>query len=141
MARPHEAAAPGAPAGGIAVVIPCYRVERQILGVLAGIGPEVDRIYVVDDGCPQQSGKLVEETVRDPRVRVIHHGENRGVGAAVVLPQSEATPERLRAEILAILRDDNRRARMAASARTIARPDAAARLADALVSLAGLEAR
>jgi glycosyltransferase involved in cell wall biosynthesis len=84
VARPHEAAASGTPAGGIAVVIPCYRVERQILGVLAGIGPEVDRIYVVDDGCPQQTGKLVEETVRDPRVRVIHHGENRGVGAAVV---------------------------------------------------------
>lgn len=59
------------------------------------------------------------------------------VGAAVVLPQTDATPERLRAEILAILRDDNRRARMAAAAHTVSRPDAAARLADALVSLAG----
>jgi glycosyltransferase involved in cell wall biosynthesis len=75
------------------VVIPCYRVERQILGVLSGIGPEVDRIYVVDDGCPQQTGKHVEEAVRDPRVRVIHHGENRGVGAAVVTGWRRALAE------------------------------------------------
>jgi glycosyltransferase involved in cell wall biosynthesis len=90
VARPQDA--PAAP-GAIAVVIPCYRVERQIQGVLAGIGPEVDRIYVVDDGCPQQTGKLVEETVRDPRVRVIHHGENRGVGAAVITGWRRALAE------------------------------------------------
>jgi UDP-N-acetylglucosamine--N-acetylmuramyl-(pentapeptide) pyrophosphoryl-undecaprenol N-acetylglucosamine transferase len=58
------------------------------------------------------------------------------VGAAVVLPQSDATPERLHADIAAILRDDDRRARMAAAARTVARPDAASRLADALIALA-----
>ena len=67
-----------------AVVIPCYRVRRHIEGVLAAIGPDVDRIFVVDDRCPEETGRFVEETVRDPRIRVIFHAENRGVGAAMV---------------------------------------------------------
>ncbi|HEX2282399.1 MAG TPA: undecaprenyldiphospho-muramoylpentapeptide beta-N-acetylglucosaminyltransferase [Thermomicrobiales bacterium] len=57
-------------------------------------------------------------------------------GAAVVIEQPNATPQRLRAEILALLDDPERRMRMADAARSIARPDAAARLADALLSLA-----
>jgi glycosyltransferase involved in cell wall biosynthesis len=68
----------------IAVVIPCYRVRKQILEVLASIGPEVEAIYVVDDGCPEDSGRRVESECRDPRVRVIRHAENRGVGAATI---------------------------------------------------------
>ena len=58
------------------------------------------------------------------------------VGAAVVIVQQDATPERLQAEILALLDDPERRSRMANAARTVARPDAAARLADELLSLA-----
>ena len=58
------------------------------------------------------------------------------VGAAVVLPQPEATPERLRREMLAILQDQDRLKRMAAAARTVAQPDAAARIADLLTTLA-----
>ena len=68
----------------IAVVIPCYRVRKQILEVLSAIGPECDAIYVVDDGCPEDSGRRVESECRDPRVRVIRHPENRGVGAATI---------------------------------------------------------
>jgi dolichol-phosphate mannosyltransferase len=66
-----------------AVVIPCYRVRRHIGGVLAGIGPEVDAIFVVDDGCPDGSGRFVKEAVSDARIRVIFHDRNRGVGAAM----------------------------------------------------------
>jgi glycosyltransferase involved in cell wall biosynthesis len=68
----------------IAVVIPCYRVTRHILGVIASIGAEVERIYVVDDKCPDGSGALVRAECRDDRVRVIEHGENLGVGGAVM---------------------------------------------------------
>jgi glycosyltransferase involved in cell wall biosynthesis len=67
-----------------AVVIPCYRVRRHIEGVLAAIGPDVDHIFVVDDSCPEGTGRFVEEAVRDTRIRVIFHAENRGVGAAMV---------------------------------------------------------
>jgi glycosyltransferase involved in cell wall biosynthesis len=68
----------------IAVVIPCYRVTRHILGVLAAIGPEVARIYVVDDCCPERSGALVRAECRDPRVVVLEHADNQGVGGAVI---------------------------------------------------------
>jgi dolichol-phosphate mannosyltransferase len=67
----------------IAVVIPCYRVRDQILQVVASIGPEVGRIFVIDDGCPENSGALVRQQCRDSRVTVITHDKNLGVGAAV----------------------------------------------------------
>ena len=68
----------------IAVVIPCYRVGRQVLDVINGIGPDVGRIFVVDDACPDRTGDLVERECRDARVSVLRHPENRGVGGAVV---------------------------------------------------------
>lgn len=58
-------------------------------------------------------------------------------GAAVVLPQAEATPDRLRAEIGRLLTDPTVLTAMATGARTIGRPDAADRLTDELLSLAG----
>lgn len=68
----------------IGVIIPAYRVSDHILDVIGRIGEEVARIIVVDDACPEGSGKLVEKNCRDPRVEVIFHPENRGVGGAVV---------------------------------------------------------
>ena len=68
----------------IAVIVPCFRVSRQILDVLARIGPEVSRILVVDDACPERTGDLVERECRDARVTVLRHAENRGVGGALV---------------------------------------------------------
>lgn len=68
----------------IAVVIPCYRVGAQVLGVIERIGPEVGWILVVDDACPEHSGDVVEQHCRDPRVSVIRHPQNLGVGGAVM---------------------------------------------------------
>jgi glycosyltransferase involved in cell wall biosynthesis len=69
----------------IAVVIPCYRVTAHILDVIAAIGPQVWRIYVVDDACPDASGKHVQSSCSDPRVRIIQHEVNKGVGGAVMI--------------------------------------------------------
>jgi dolichol-phosphate mannosyltransferase len=68
----------------VAVVVPCYRVRRHVLEVLAAIPAEVARIYVVDDACPQRTGELVAAECRDPRVRVLVHEHNQGVGGATV---------------------------------------------------------
>ena len=68
----------------VAVVIPCYKVTAHIVQTLGEIGPEVSYIYIVDDACPDGSGKLVEREVKDPRVKVIFHAENQGVGGATV---------------------------------------------------------
>lgn len=88
----------------IAVVIPCYRVRRHILSVLSGIGKECDRIYVVDDACPEESGRLVEESCADPRVRVIRLEQNQGVGGATLAGYRRAIEDG--AEILVKLDGD-----------------------------------
>lgn len=69
---------------GVAVVIPCYRVTRHILPLLAEFGPGVERIYCVDDCCPDGSGDLVERSCSDPRVTVVRNPVNLGVGGAVL---------------------------------------------------------
>lgn len=68
----------------IAVAIPCYKVTQHVLQVIAAIGPEVERIYTVDDACPDGSGDLIEARCRDARVRVLRHADNLGVGGAMV---------------------------------------------------------
>jgi dolichol-phosphate mannosyltransferase len=68
----------------VAVVIPCYKTKSSILEVLGSLGKEVSLVFVVDDACPENSGKLVQSKVTDKRVRVIFHKKNQGVGAAVV---------------------------------------------------------
>jgi UDP-N-acetylmuramate--alanine ligase len=55
-------------------------------------------------------------------------------GAAVVVPDSELDGERLRAEVETLLTDGARLESMALAARSLARPDAAARIADELLA-------
>ncbi|WP_404436795.1 glycosyltransferase family 2 protein [Stutzerimonas chloritidismutans] len=68
----------------IAVVIPCYKVKNHIIGVINSIGPEVWRIFIIDDCCPVNSGDFVVEHNIDPRVHVIRLADNQGVGGAVM---------------------------------------------------------
>jgi dolichol-phosphate mannosyltransferase len=68
----------------IAVVIPSYKVCYHILGVIEKIGPEVNRIYAIDDCCPDGSGVFIETHCTDPRVKVLKHQVNQGVGGAVM---------------------------------------------------------
>ncbi|PZT02599.1 glycosyl transferase family 2 [Stenotrophomonas maltophilia] len=77
----------------IAVVIPSYKVTRHILGVIAGIGPEVDTIYCVDDACPEQSGRFIEQNNTDPRVRVLYNQVNQGVGGATMAGYRQAAAD------------------------------------------------
>lgn len=62
----------------------------------------------------------------------------RDAGAAVVIRDEELDGPRLAAEIRALATDRPRRIRMGASARTLARPDAAARIADVADALLGV---
>jgi len=70
--------------GGLAVVIPCYKVSKSICALIHSIGQEVAIIFVIDDCCPDKSGTLVEESCNDSRVHVIYHQCNKGVGGAVM---------------------------------------------------------
>ncbi len=68
----------------IAAVIPCFRTGEDTLSVIQSIPSEVKNIFVVDDACPLKTGSIVEKESTDPRVKVIFHPENLGVGAAMV---------------------------------------------------------
>lgn len=70
--------------GRIAAIVPAYKVGKHVLAVLAAMPAEVSRVFVVDDACPEGSGKLVERECHDPRVRVVFLPQNQGVGGAVM---------------------------------------------------------
>lgn len=68
----------------VAVVIPCFRVKEHILEVIAKIGSEVALIIIVDDACPENTGDFVKSKCKDPRIQIIKHTKNLGVGGAMV---------------------------------------------------------
>jgi glycosyltransferase involved in cell wall biosynthesis len=67
----------------VGVVVPCYKVRDSIFSVIQRIGDEVSAIYVVEDCCPDQTANFIEVNVTDPRLRIVRHGQNTGVGGAV----------------------------------------------------------
>jgi dolichol-phosphate mannosyltransferase len=67
----------------VAVVIPSFRAAATIAAVLRDIGPEVERIYVVDDGCPDSTGERALRDASDPRLVVLSNRRNLGVGGAM----------------------------------------------------------
>jgi len=73
----------------IAVVIPAYRVADHILDVLSLIPETVDHIIVVDDACPQGSGRKAASVPRKGLV-VVYHENNKGVGGAVITGYKKA---------------------------------------------------
>ncbi|MBD5635124.1 MAG: glycosyltransferase family 2 protein [Candidatus Eremiobacteraeota bacterium] len=67
----------------VVCVVPSFRAAESIVDVVCGALEHVDRVVVVDDGCPEHSGEIVERAFRgNDRVECLYHGENRGVGAA-----------------------------------------------------------
>jgi len=67
----------------VAVIVPCFRVKDTVIQVVTEALRFADAVYCVDDACPEQSGKLVESTFDDPRVKVHFSTRNGGVGSAV----------------------------------------------------------
>jgi glycosyltransferase involved in cell wall biosynthesis len=88
----------------VAVVVPAYNEERLIAETIAGIPEFVDRILVVDD----HSRDATVERARaagDPRVEVLVHEKNQGVGAAIVTGYKRALAERV--DVTAVMAGDN----------------------------------
>jgi dolichol-phosphate mannosyltransferase len=67
----------------VAVVVPCFREARLIERTLASVPAFVDRIVVVDDASDDGTAEVVLRA-GDPRVELVLHAQNRGVGAAIV---------------------------------------------------------
>lgn len=67
----------------VAAVVPAYKEEKHIARVIETMPAIVDHIVIVDDCSPDGTSAAVE-TVADPRVTLIRHEENQGVGGAII---------------------------------------------------------
>ena len=88
----------------VAVVVPAYDEQELIVPTVQGIPGFVDRVFVVDDASRDETAARVLE-LEDPRVEVIAHERNRGVGAAIVTGYKRAITERI--DAVAVMAGDN----------------------------------
>ena len=88
----------------LGVVVPAYDEEELIVSTLQGIPGFVDTIYVVDDASGDETAERAR-SVGDPRVEVIVHDRNRGVGAAIVTGYKRALVDRM--DAIAVMAGDN----------------------------------
>ena len=68
----------------IAVVLPAYRVRAQVEAVVRSLVDLVDEVIVVDDCCPEKSGAALIEAFSHPKLKVLFHEKNLGVGGATM---------------------------------------------------------
>lgn len=69
----------------VAAVVPAYNVSAELGGVLRQMPPLVKTIVVVNDASRDDTGAVADRYAQlDPRLIVVHHETNRGVGGAMV---------------------------------------------------------
>jgi glycosyltransferase involved in cell wall biosynthesis len=69
----------------ISLVIPAYNEEKLIVPTLQSVPELIDNIYVVDDGSKDGTcDRVRQQALADPRVQLIEHGHNQGVGQAII---------------------------------------------------------
>ena len=88
----------------VAVVVPAYDEERLIEATLAGMPELVDRIFVVDDASRDATAERARAS-GDPRVEVIVHDRNQGVGAAILTGYRRALDEGI--DVTCVMAGDN----------------------------------
>ena len=87
----------------VAVVIPAYEEERLVGATVRGVPAFVDRIIVVDDASRDATAASAGEA--DPRVEVVRHERNLGVGAAIVTGYKRARDEAI--DVTCVMAADN----------------------------------
>jgi glycosyltransferase involved in cell wall biosynthesis len=78
----------------VAIVVPAHDEEKLIGETVRGIPEFVDRIYVVDDRSTDGTVAAVR-ALADPRVELIEHERNLGVGGAILTGYKRARDDRM----------------------------------------------
>lgn len=89
----------------IGIVVPAYNEELLIAKVIQTIPDYVDRIYVVDDCSTDQTYGVAERYLRDSRLKLTRHINNKGVGAAIITGYKQALNDNL--DIAAVMAGDH----------------------------------
>jgi glycosyltransferase involved in cell wall biosynthesis len=89
----------------IGVVVPAYNEELLIAKVIQTIPDYVDRIYVIDDCSKDRTFEVVAEYLRDPRLTLTRHQNNKGVGAAIATGYRQVLNDEI--DIAAVMAGDN----------------------------------
>ncbi|MEN3281027.1 MAG: UDP-N-acetylglucosamine--N-acetylmuramyl-(pentapeptide) pyrophosphoryl-undecaprenol [Solirubrobacteraceae bacterium] len=156
----NEAAVEALPGAPFRVVHACG--SRDYAALRERLGPEPPANYdlreyitpfgealLASDVCVARAGSSIFEIAAHGRPAILvpyphatgdHQSANarwmQQAGAAVVVPDAELTPQRLLAEIEALLADPVRLAEMGRASATLGRPDAAQRIADEVLAAA-----
>lgn len=88
----------------IGVVVPAYNEELLVAQVIETMPDYVDMIYVIDDCSTDQTLQIVQQN-NDPRLKIIHHRKNQGVGAAIVTGYRQVINDKM--DIAAVMAGDN----------------------------------
>jgi glycosyltransferase involved in cell wall biosynthesis len=88
----------------VAVVVPAFDEERLVGETIRGIPEFVDRILVVDDASRDGTATAAER-VHDPRVQILRHERNAGVGAAIATGYRRALEEEM--DVTCVMAADN----------------------------------
>ncbi|MGE5784500.1 MAG: glycosyltransferase family 2 protein [Myxococcales bacterium] len=88
----------------VSVIVPCYRESRLIGRTLARIPYWVDRIHAVDDGSDDGTSDAIL-AIGDPRIELVRHATNQGVGAAIASGYRRAIE--LGSDLLVVMAGDN----------------------------------
>ena len=88
----------------VAVVVPAHDEERLVAETLRGIPELVDRIYVVDDASTDGTAQAAGSS-GDPRVELIRHERNLGVGAAIAAGYRRALEDAV--DVTCVMAADN----------------------------------
>lgn len=68
----------------IGVIIPAHNEGTQIAGVLESLPDFVDHVVIIDDNSTDDTVAIIESyQTQDPRIVLIRHEENKGVGGAM----------------------------------------------------------
>jgi glycosyltransferase involved in cell wall biosynthesis len=89
----------------IGVVVPAYNEAKQISKVIETMPDFVDRIIVVDDASTDDTIKILKRYQKDsPRIDIIEHKMNLGVGGAIASGYKRALEEAL--DVTAVMAGD-----------------------------------
>src|SRR5919198_6420355 len=87
----------------VAVVVPAHDEEKLIAETIRSIPEFVDRILIVDDASHDRTAEVVRG-LGDPRIELLEHERNLGVGAAILNGYRRALAERV--DVTAVMAAD-----------------------------------